>query len=286
MHKSARSSAAALRLNECSLSCTQTDGHVIRKKTCSVCLQMPNQWALHIWHMVSDSHRPMPAHNVIDERNGYVCTCSLFRTVVALNFVLIWCSAGRLCIVELVRLFPTAISHLRRFHHFDCVMFGCNSPTLIQSIPEARYTGLSCHYWYALCLSVSSGSYLCGLRLRASGKHVGTGVLLALAFIHLLPPAINSLSSPCLPAIFSKYSFAPLVAMVSALLMQMLENTIVEFATSHLAAAAVKAAATPTVLNHQHKDGTNHPELVITVQPQATVDSAEGMIFVVRLLIH
>lgn len=35
-------------------------------------------------------------------------------------------------------------------------------------------------------------------------KHFGTGVLIATAFVHLLPTAFTSLTDPCLPYIFSK----------------------------------------------------------------------------------
>ncbi|KAG9230740.1 Zinc/iron permease [Amylocarpus encephaloides] len=51
-------------------------------------------------------------------------------------------------------------------------------------------------------------------------QHFGTGVLIATAFVHLLPTAFNSLTDPCLPYFFSKgYDpLAGLVAMFSALI--------------------------------------------------------------------
>lgn len=50
-------------------------------------------------------------------------------------------------------------------------------------------------------------------------QHFGTGVLIATAFVHLLPTAFTSLTDPCLPLFFSKgyKPLAGLVAMVSAL---------------------------------------------------------------------
>lgn len=50
-------------------------------------------------------------------------------------------------------------------------------------------------------------------------QHFGTGVLLATAFVHLLPTAFSSLTDPCLPYFFSQgYTpFPGFIAMVSAL---------------------------------------------------------------------
>lgn len=56
-------------------------------------------------------------------------------------------------------------------------------------------------------------------------QHFGTGVLIATAFVHLLPTAFTSLSDPCLPHFFSKgyRPLAGLVAMFSALVVVGLE---------------------------------------------------------------
>ena len=56
-------------------------------------------------------------------------------------------------------------------------------------------------------------------------QHFGTGVLIATAFVHLLPTAFNSLTDPCLPNFFSAtYTpLAGLVAMFSALVVVGLE---------------------------------------------------------------
>ena len=57
------------------------------------------------------------------------------------------------------------------------------------------------------------------------GKHVGTGVLLALALIHLLAPAFAELGNPCLPAAWSvDYQYAPLFALLAALAMHFIET--------------------------------------------------------------
>ncbi|TVY38081.1 Zinc-regulated transporter [Lachnellula subtilissima] len=56
-------------------------------------------------------------------------------------------------------------------------------------------------------------------------QHFGTGVLIATAFVHLLPTAFTSLSDPCLPHFFSKgyRPLAGLIAMISALIVVGLE---------------------------------------------------------------
>jgi len=65
------------------------------------------------------------------------------------------------------------------------------------------------------------------------GKHVGTGVLLALALIHLLGPAVQTLTDECLPSKWSSeedgYSYSPLFAMLSALAMHLIENSVLEY---------------------------------------------------------
>ena len=57
-------------------------------------------------------------------------------------------------------------------------------------------------------------------------QHFGTGVLLATAFVHLLPTAFASLTDPCLPYVFSKgyKPFAGFIAMVFALAVVGLES--------------------------------------------------------------
>lgn len=56
-------------------------------------------------------------------------------------------------------------------------------------------------------------------------QHFGTGVLIATAFVHLLPTAFMSLTDPCLPHFFSDgyHPLAGLIAMFSALIVVALE---------------------------------------------------------------
>lgn len=66
-------------------------------------------------------------------------------------------------------------------------------------------------------------------------QHFGTGVLLATAFVHLLPTAFLSLTDPCLPYVFSKgyKPLAGLIAMVSALVVVGLESYLTTRGAGH-----------------------------------------------------
>lgn len=66
-------------------------------------------------------------------------------------------------------------------------------------------------------------------------QHVGTGVLLATAFVHLLPTAFASLTDSCLPYFFSKgYTpFPGLIAMVSAIIVVGIESYLTARGAGH-----------------------------------------------------
>ena len=87
------------------------------------------------------------------------------------------------------------------------------------------------------------------------GKHIGTGVLLALALIHLLGPAVQTLTDACLPAAFSSdssgYSYSPLFAMLSALLMHFIETSVLEY-------TIYSKQADPNSHSHSHSHSHGH----------------------------
>ncbi|KAI2638508.1 Zinc/iron permease [Xylaria nigripes] len=66
-------------------------------------------------------------------------------------------------------------------------------------------------------------------------QHFGTGVLIATAFVHLLPTAFVSLTDPCLPDFFTtRYPpTAGLIAMISALIVVMLESYLTTRGAGH-----------------------------------------------------
>ncbi|KAG6368278.1 hypothetical protein INS49_002482 [Diaporthe citri] len=91
----------------------------------------------------------------------------------------------------------------------------------------------------ALILILALSTISCGFPLISShsrsrrsnsivfySQHFGTGVLIATAFVHLLPTAFQSLNDPCLPYFFSK-GYKPLpgfIAMFSAMVVVALES--------------------------------------------------------------
>ncbi|KAK7954310.1 hypothetical protein PG988_015004 [Apiospora saccharicola] len=102
---------------------------------------------------------------------------------------------------------------------------------------------------FALVLILVLSTLACGFPLfsrRASSsrrshriiflcQHFGTGVLLATAFVHLLPTAFLSLTDPCLPHIFSKgyRPMAGLIAMVSVLIVVSIESYLTTRGAGH-----------------------------------------------------
>ncbi|KAI8957594.1 Zinc/iron permease [Daldinia sp. FL1419] len=102
---------------------------------------------------------------------------------------------------------------------------------------------------FALFLILSLSTLACGFPLfsrqssssrRANtivflSQHFGTGVLLATAFVHLLPTAFLSLTDPCLPHAFSEgyQPMAGLVAMVSVLVVVALESYLTTRGAGH-----------------------------------------------------
>lgn len=74
-------------------------------------------------------------------------------------------------------------------------------------------------------------------------QHIGTGVLLATAFVHLLPTAFESLTDPCLPDFFNKgYKPLPgLIGMISAIIVVGVESYLTARGAGH---------------SHSHSHGT------------------------------
>ncbi|CAG9954974.1 unnamed protein product [Clonostachys rosea f. rosea IK726] len=102
---------------------------------------------------------------------------------------------------------------------------------------------------FALFLILIVSTFSCGFpiisRRTASGgrrksiifycQHIGTGVLLATAFVHLLPMAFDSLTDPCLPDFFIK-GYRPLpgfISLVAAILVVGVESYLTARGAGH-----------------------------------------------------
>ncbi|CAG8975054.1 hypothetical protein HYALB_00011833 [Hymenoscyphus albidus] len=95
-------------------------------------------------------------------------------------------------------------------------------------------------------------------------QHFGTGVLIATAFIHLLPTAFASLTNPCLPNFFShRYTpLAGLVAMVSALVVVGIEQflTLRGAGHSHSHGGWEELSEGEEEIHHNHNGHANGPQ--------------------------
>ncbi|KAL1873550.1 hypothetical protein Daus18300_003914 [Diaporthe australafricana] len=100
----------------------------------------------------------------------------------------------------------------------------------------------------ALVLILALSTIACGFPLISShsrnrrsnsivfySQHFGTGVLIATAFVHLLPTAFQSLTDPCLPYFFSQgYKPLPgLIAMASAMVVVAMESYLTTRGAGH-----------------------------------------------------
>jgi len=59
--------------------------------------------------------------------------------------------------------------------------------------------------------------------LLSCGKMFGAGVILATSLVHMLGPAMENLSNPCLPAVFQDYTFAPAICLFAILSLQLIQ---------------------------------------------------------------
>lgn len=92
------------------------------------------------------------------------------------------------------------ISKVNAFCHIPGSFLGAVTPILTRKLP---------YPWIPFAILI--------------GKCMGSGVVLACGFIHMLQPSNASLSSPCLPAGFTDYSYAYLFCMASSLLLHFLD---------------------------------------------------------------
>jgi len=88
------------------------------------------------------------------------------------------------------------------------------------------------------------------------GKHFGSGIILATGFIHMLPPAIQSLTSPCLQMSGLYGSWATLYALFAGLTINLIEFIAGERSRQNAIVMTVDAG--PDTVNVQH-----HGDVVI-----------------------
>ncbi|KAK2877029.1 hypothetical protein FQN49_001479 [Arthroderma sp. PD_2] len=107
-------------------------------------------------------------------------------------------------------------------------------------------------------------------------RHFGTGVLIATAFVHLLPTAFISLTSPCLPRFWNKGypAFAGLVAMVAVLMVVCIEMFFAMKGAGH-----VHGSEYDTLIDKiSHEHGYEHAGHVSGGQPEQDTSLQLGKI--------
>lgn len=90
-------------------------------------------------------------------------------------------------------------------------------------------------------------------------KCFGMGVILATGYIHMLPPAMTSLTNPCLSTIWTEeyVAFAGLFALVATLATQLIQTTaILHFGHNHKAGSDGELNCQPH--SHHHDHGHHH----------------------------
>ncbi|KAF4631813.1 hypothetical protein G7Y89_g6321 [Cudoniella acicularis] len=92
-------------------------------------------------------------------------------------------------------------------------------------------------------------------------QHFGTGVLIATAFVHLLPTAFVSLTDPCLPYFFSEgyHPLAGLIAMFSALVVVGLEMFLTTRGAGHSHSHGGAWDELPGEEGYDHSNGSAKP---------------------------
>jgi hypothetical protein len=86
------------------------------------------------------------------------------------------------------------------------------------------------------------------------GKSFGTGVILATGFIHMLSPAEQNLTSPCLPPAFNKdfKAYAGLFALIAVLSTQLIQTTAINHFKKRRAVASVDQTPASTPIPAPH----------------------------------
>ncbi|KAF9360480.1 high-affinity Zn(2+) transporter zrt1 [Mortierella sp. AD094] len=113
--------------------------------------------------------------------------------------------------------------------------FGCVLPMMIHDNPRSRF-------------------------IVQLGKYFGAGIVLSVAFIHILPEALFSLTHPCLSKAWTDDypGYAPLIMMVSGLSMLVIEfmasTLVLNVDAQRKAAAAAAAGSASAIEAHDHEN--------------------------------
>jgi len=110
------------------------------------------------------------------------------------------------------------------------------------------------------------------------GKTLGTGIILACAFIHMLEPAADSFASECIGDISEEYgAYAFLFSMLSAIFMHNLSYILSEFAQAVTSAAKPLSLPTSAVIFREPSSSLSTSALIfLDPKKQAKSDETNG----------
>jgi len=126
------------------------------------------------------------------------------------------------------------------------------------------------------------GKKISWLRIRElpfhCGKMFGTGVILATALVHMLNPAVQNLTDPCLPAIFSNYtSFAGAISLFAIFFVHFIQFMVRQ---QFLVAERRKHTSLPLPDGHEHEqnehDHADHSHSPSSSQSKTTGEKIDG----------
>ncbi|EJU03474.1 ZIP-like iron-zinc transporter [Dacryopinax primogenitus] len=106
-------------------------------------------------------------------------------------------------------------------------------------------------------------------------KYFGSGIIIATAFIHLLAPAFDELTSPCLQGTWTEYDWAPAIAMISVFMVFLVELFAFRWGTAKLKELGIDYDA------HGHEAGpgghmsAHGPETPREADPEAAAEYAD-----------
>ncbi|EKM50143.1 uncharacterized protein PHACADRAFT_264707 [Phanerochaete carnosa HHB-10118-sp] len=118
-----------------------------------------------------------------------------------------------------------------------------------------------------------------------TAKYFGSGVIIATAFIHLLDPAVDELSSPCLSPAWQEYPYAMAIALISIFMIFIIELLAFRWGTAKLAALGIEHDPHGHGISHDDKIGTlaaHGPELDSERTTSRTSSSSEQEVTVLE----
>ncbi|GAA6008183.1 hypothetical protein JCM11491_001919 [Sporobolomyces phaffii] len=116
-------------------------------------------------------------------------------------------------------------------------------------------------------------------KVHLAFKNFGSGVLVATAFIHLLAPAFEALTSPCLTGTWTDYDWAPALAMVAVFSIWIVELTAHRWGAGYLKRRGLRSHDPHSTTGANERAHTGHGQHV----PESTQDGLVRQVEIERI---